>query len=263
MARQEIDLTTPQPNGKMGEPTKSAWEKVNDMTYELYAGMQTNPDRISGFKINYVSPDSVSVSSGSASLANGIDLYSPSQILKSGLSLTQFNWYHIYVFYSSPSVPDIELSLAEPVAYYGTAKHKQGDTSRRYLGSVRAGSGGSIVRFIHVPSSGAIKYTNSFPENNVLNLGKATSTTVVSCSASIPVTSSIGSFIIETGDGDLAFLSNPDASTNVNTLFNMYVRATKQFSVDFPVSSSRSINYLMSPATTGLSVWCTGYYFER
>lgn len=39
MARQEIDLTTPQPNGKMGEPTKSAWEKVNDMTEELYAGI--------------------------------------------------------------------------------------------------------------------------------------------------------------------------------------------------------------------------------
>ena len=43
MARQEIDLTTPQPNGKMGEPTKSAWEKVNSMTLELYEasdGMQ-------------------------------------------------------------------------------------------------------------------------------------------------------------------------------------------------------------------------------
>lgn len=37
MARQEIDLTTPQPNGKMGEPTKSAWEKVNSMTEELYS----------------------------------------------------------------------------------------------------------------------------------------------------------------------------------------------------------------------------------
>lgn len=37
MARQEIDLTTPQPNGKMGEPTKSAWEKVNNMTEELYS----------------------------------------------------------------------------------------------------------------------------------------------------------------------------------------------------------------------------------
>jgi hypothetical protein len=37
MARQEIDLTTPQPNGKMGEPTKSAWEKVNDMTEEIYS----------------------------------------------------------------------------------------------------------------------------------------------------------------------------------------------------------------------------------
>lgn len=42
MARQEIDLTTPQPNGKMGEPTKSAWEKVNDMTEELYAGLNNS-----------------------------------------------------------------------------------------------------------------------------------------------------------------------------------------------------------------------------
>lgn len=37
MARQEIDLTTPQPNGKMGEPTKAAWEKVNDMTAEIFS----------------------------------------------------------------------------------------------------------------------------------------------------------------------------------------------------------------------------------
>lgn len=42
MARQEIDLTTPQPNGKMGEPTKSAWMKVNDMTAELYASAGQN-----------------------------------------------------------------------------------------------------------------------------------------------------------------------------------------------------------------------------
>lgn len=42
MARQEIDLTTPQPNGKMGEPTKSAWEKVNDMTLELYSSVNSS-----------------------------------------------------------------------------------------------------------------------------------------------------------------------------------------------------------------------------
>lgn len=39
MARQVIDLTTPQPNGKFGEPTKAAWTKVNDMTLELYSGL--------------------------------------------------------------------------------------------------------------------------------------------------------------------------------------------------------------------------------
>lgn len=38
MARQVIDLTTPQPGGRQGEPTASAWTKVNDMTLELYQG---------------------------------------------------------------------------------------------------------------------------------------------------------------------------------------------------------------------------------
>lgn len=47
MARQEIDLTTPQPNGKMGEPTKAAWEKVNDMTAEIYPNISTALDNSS------------------------------------------------------------------------------------------------------------------------------------------------------------------------------------------------------------------------
>lgn len=42
MARQVIDLTTPQPGGRQGEPTASAWQKVNDMTAELYASPAMN-----------------------------------------------------------------------------------------------------------------------------------------------------------------------------------------------------------------------------
>lgn len=56
MARQEIDLTTPQPNGRMGEPTKAAWEKVNDMTLELYAGIGTSSQNKiinSSYVVNY------------------------------------------------------------------------------------------------------------------------------------------------------------------------------------------------------------------
>lgn len=55
MARQEIDLTTPQPNGKMGEPTKSAWQKVNDMTAEIYAS-----PGVSG----YISGDNILINCG-------------------------------------------------------------------------------------------------------------------------------------------------------------------------------------------------------
>lgn len=40
MALKLIDLTTPQPGGKFGDPTKTAWEKANDNFTELAAGVQ-------------------------------------------------------------------------------------------------------------------------------------------------------------------------------------------------------------------------------
>lgn len=60
MARQEIDLTTPQPNGKMGEPTKAAWEKVNDMTFEIYGSIDSNV-RIFGAKGDGTTDDSSAI----------------------------------------------------------------------------------------------------------------------------------------------------------------------------------------------------------
>lgn len=41
MALQLIDLTTPQPGGKFGDPTKTAWEKTNDNTLEIEGRLAT------------------------------------------------------------------------------------------------------------------------------------------------------------------------------------------------------------------------------
>lgn len=40
MALQLIDLTTPQPGGKFGDPTKTAWEKANDNFIQLQTGVE-------------------------------------------------------------------------------------------------------------------------------------------------------------------------------------------------------------------------------
>lgn len=58
MARQEIDLNTPQPNGKMGEPTKSAWQKVNDMTSEIYSSLLNSGGTVNGTLV--ISPSGTS-----------------------------------------------------------------------------------------------------------------------------------------------------------------------------------------------------------
>ncbi len=69
MARQEIDLTTPQPNGKMGEPTKSAWEKVNDMTAELYEDIdEINYQFSLGSELAYAETSTSSSTSGATTI---------------------------------------------------------------------------------------------------------------------------------------------------------------------------------------------------
>lgn len=86
MARQEIDLTTPQPNGKMGEPTKSAWEKVNDMTEELYP-MAEGAQATANSALSQ-SDSAVRISANGYSVGN--DANNPGGVAGSGLRLYAF-----------------------------------------------------------------------------------------------------------------------------------------------------------------------------
>src|SRR5690606_30899656 len=92
-----------------------------------------------------------------------------------------------------------ELSTTEPAApYAGTARTKTGDTSRRYLGSVRSNGDATPIMFNFLHSGQFIKYRN--PQDaapfRVLREGTATTETVVSASAVVPVTARIASIRI-------------------------------------------------------------------
>ena len=97
MARQEIDLTTPQPNGKMGEPTKAAWQKVNDMTAELYPlvenSIQNTGGNINGTVILTPNKDNV-IPSGSGVLPIYAEARVPNvdRILLTGYKFSTGGW---------------------------------------------------------------------------------------------------------------------------------------------------------------------------
>lgn len=274
MARQEIDLTTPQPNGKMGEPTKSAWEKVNDMTLEIYDSIDTVQDKsfISGLLLFWSSGTSLAISSGAAYVEGVGNVYLNSDLSKSLPGLTANSWYHLYL-YDNAGTADVEASTTNPSTNtFGSARTKSGDTSRRYIGSFRTTTGGAIVQFQHLITAGKITYLGAaYSVRNVLTGGMAASTTTVSLANLLPIFASSADILITNGATAGAVVTGssiqalPLAAGATNSYFG-YVDPSKGLSVStHPVDTSRAMQYryLSTPTGAGLYMEVNGYTFSR
>lgn len=219
---------------------------------------------IDGLKMVWNSGTSVSVTSGAMyiqSLAKVVAF--PSTLTLSGLSLAASTWYHLYGYVNS-GTPAIELVTTAPAAAYsGTARAKTGDTSRRYIGSIRTSASGAIFNFFHHVDACYIKYAVDVNNFLLLASGMATTPTVVSAASCAPITAIIMEIFAESGAGDLCFISNPDLTANPSTLILFCLRASKQITGNMLLSSVQSFSYLLTPATSGLSVYGSGYYFGR
>ena len=284
MAQKIIDTTTPQPNGKIGDTAKVAFGKINDNFTELFESLNGNVashtheiDQITGLqaalrgyidglRMEWVSGTSLRVTGGAAYVPglNGI-LGVESPITKSGLSLAANTWYHLYLYRNGGSA-DIEISATDPAApYSGAARTKTGDSTRRYIGSIRTVASGEVVRFRHnLP--GSILYNANINLFRVLANGtKANPPANISLTDAIPVTSRVARVVVEndgTNAGTVVF-SNPDLASE-GVLF--FLRSTGVAEAELPTSEGRQINYAyFSPpaAGVGTSVWVAGYSFER
>lgn len=259
MARQVIDLTTPQPNGKMGEPTKSAWEKVNDMTLEIYAGLQpAQRGFIEGLRMEYVSGNSLRFSSGAAYIESaGEVLSSPVAVTKTGISLVASAMYHCYIYKNGASV-DFEISGSVPATpYIGTARSKTGDTSRRYIGSFKTGASASIIKFVCAAGFQIYDVAAGNADNRLVT-GNATTSTPFSISSAVPITASlIRVAMTNTGGTGSMFLGNPG-----NMSF-IAIFASSVAVIDIPVQQSDlRLFYRLTSAGTAV-VDCYGFNIER
>ncbi|QHJ80687.1 MAG: hypothetical protein [Caudoviricetes sp.] len=261
MARQEIDLTTPQPNGKMGEPTKSAWQKVNDMTANLFGHL--SPENISGLVMGYVSPSTISISPGSAwipSLLSPISLQSAVNVNVSSVSGS--SWGHLYIYQNSSGQPAVEVSLTAPSApYAGFARTKQGDTSRRYIGSVRFDSG-AVRNFRMVSENQLFWMTNAGFTGRILTSGSATTSTSIPLTLAAPVTvTSITSRFINNDSSVSYVVANSDFPASASAF---QVNPMTSFGTEFAVSSSGTISYwYLGPNSGGAFIDVIGYKFGR
>lgn len=222
---------------------------------------------IDGMRMEWVSGNSYRLTSGSCyipSLDQIVDF--PSSITKSGVSLTASTWYHIYAFVNA-GVPDVEAVTTAPASpYNGTARTKTGDTSRRYIGSVKSDPSNALwqfsqdaryVKWFVVPGVGAASIFR------VLSNGTATTATTFSLSSVVPVTS--------TGAYARLFNTNATGSTQYDipgrggTFGLVSINAGVNVFLDVNTDASQQMNYMNAVGATSPGAYADvlGYVLER
>lgn len=212
---------------------------------------------IEGLLIEWLSGSSIRVTSGACNVPGVATLTFPTAVTKSGLSLGSSAWGHVYAYINS-GTPDIEISTTAPSApYSGKARTKNGDTSRRYLGSILTDSNGAVIRFLH--TEGQVTYNEGVTRN--LSGGSATTFTAVSLSGQVPITSNLA-IIAMTNQGTAAFRVRPVGYNNsINT--RMYGITANSYVVGpLPLNNSQTYEYQVDSGSLG-NVDLIGYYFSR
>ncbi|MDI3399671.1 hypothetical protein QLG12_15765 [Pseudomonas sp. V88_4] len=220
---------------------------------------------IEGLRMKWVSANSISVTTGIASIpSGGAPLIVPAAITVSGLTLSASTMYHVYL-YSNAGVPAIEVSTTAPVLYSGTARAKSGDTSRRYIGSVLSKTANTLMKFTH--AGDRIAYgENLFGAPFLLVSGAVIVAQTVSCLTVVPVTASHLSCLFQNAATDsIARLGNPDLQAPVSSsAHSFFVLAGGSYYCDLPLSSTQSFQWRHDGAASALfNVYANGYLFER
>lgn len=221
------------------------------------------PGYIDGLQLVWNSGTSYSVLSGSCYVPSvGANVNFPSIITKTGLSLSASTWYHLYAFLNE-GVPDIEHVTTAPSApYNGRARTKSGDTTRRYVGSIRTDSGGNIIQF-KVDTAGDFRYLTANTAQRILSAGTATVRTTVSGSNFIPVTATHAILIVVNTDTVVFWnLSQPEATT---AAILGVAPNTSGSVITFPCSDAQQIDYgySVAPGTGSAFIDVVGFQVGR
>lgn len=232
------------------------------------AKLWTHKGHIEGLKLEWVSGTSLRVTSGSAfieSLGYAIDV--PAAITKSGLTLSASTWYHVYLFLNA-GVPDIEVVTTAPAsAYSGSARSKSGDSTRRYLGSVRTLASGALAKFD--VSGNAVHYAENIlaAPLYILNGGTATDPTNVSLQNCIPVTSRDALFFAQNSNATyIVNLGHSETAEPLgNSVLSSFVIPGTATQLRVGTDSARQVQYKFRGTVSGggLHLFCSGYIYQR
>ncbi len=212
---------------------------------------------ISGLELEWVSTTQIKVKSGLCHIQNGdIIIKLASDSTKTLSSLSANTWYYLYAFESSGAI-DWEHSTTAPASpYFGTARSKTSDTSRRFIGLFKTGASSQIFKFIHNSLSGEYNYQERFDASpfRILAGGNQTAWTTVSASAVVPPIADLTLMRIQNytdGGANVStgaiHISIPSDTATLRLIINPGGDATTSVAVN----SSQQISYQMAVAPTG------------
>lgn len=223
---------------------------------------------IDGLIISWVSATSISVSNGAAYIpSTGTPLVVPSTLTLSGLTLSVSSWQHVYL-YDNAGTAAIEIVTTAPATpYSGKARAKTGDTSRRYLGSMKTDASGNLYK-CSFGTDNRVQYlihTSGAPLQVIAD-GVSTTPVTVSCTAAVPVTATrIELDVISTNStGVSLYFSNSDIGTLSSSLFLQGYVTPLNFYTVLPLNSAQAFTVLYGGVPNGnLLGRLTAYNFER
>lgn len=218
---------------------------------------------ISGLRMAYHSGTGITVLSGQAFVhGDGTMVYLSSDTTKTGLSTAANTWYHVYLF-ASGLFGDIEVSTTGPAApIVGTARHKSGDSTRRYIGSVKTDASGNIIPFIHLTAD-KIRYQTDtrIAPMRILSAGTATTETNVSAAGCVPSTARIADIHFTNVDAGVAVLIGNSAASIFPL---MIIRPGMGVHGETVLDSSQQVRYRFNSAPSGsFTMDVLGYSYDR
>lgn len=249
----------------------SGWQ-VTDANGVLQSGNSATPaiptDYITGLKMVWNSATSLSVSTGSAYIPSLGRLSTVnSAATASGLSLTASTWYHVYLF-ESAGVPSIEVVTTAPsTPYQGNARTKTGDTSRRYVGSVKTDGSGNVLKFSQTDNYISYLENVIVAPFIILNNGNATTPTNVDASGVVPITSVLANAqLFNNTTNTTCTVANADCNFTLASSVALYAVTAGLTTVALvQLASNQSMNYMHTPApaANGMIIRIIGYVYQR
>ena len=228
---------------------------------------------ISDLGVEWVSATQLKLLTGAAHIQNGdVIVKLTADSTKTLSSLSANTWYYVYVFESS-GVLDWEHSTTAPASpYFGSARSKTGDSSRRFVFCFRTNASGQLHRFLYNPLSGEMNYQGDFSVSPFRILGPGQSTNqspwaTVSASAVVPPISTLTTMRIQNYNAPPTHTTHSGrVSIPGDTTLRLIINIGADTLASVAVDSSQQIAYYMEFAPTGvggLYIDVKAFFFAR